>query len=578
MNSRMMLSIRHRCLSSMILLIGLVGMPAIAQDDSVDSLFSEDFETETESATEDATAPTATSEEEMTLEQVLDIANQLYSEGRYLEAISNYSRILITPGAQGNITALMGRGKAFFELQSYDLALKSINEVLRRTPNNHIALFERGKIFMEIENYREAADDFERAVEINPANSEYLRRYGTASIKFGEKESRLGNLEAGENIGKGVRTLGTVVTILDGLLADAEFSEQKDEIVAELAEAHYERGLGNFNLGESDAALDDMSRAHDLDPDNLDYAERLALSYMDKGAREAVKLKPDPEKIITNLTTAITIFQETIEKAEAKEAEDEAAFDAGSDADLGIEDAAAAADDVPYDTNKIQYLYAQMSRARIELAKQVSEDERNEHYENVIAYCDAALDRDPEFGEAHLVRGVALRMLNEYEKAIDAFTEARLSPLVRGEALFRRGIAWYYLGESELALRDFDSVRSSTTGLEDPRAQFWSGVIHLKNGDHLEAIDLLSDSLNNNPNYILSYSNRGIAYLHVGDYERALRDFDQIIRREPRSPKGYYLRGVALEMMDSSDRAAKSFQRAVELDPDHEPSLQRMSR
>ena len=578
MNPRMILSISLRGLLSIFLLIWLVGMPAIAQDDATDALFSDDIDVDTDDVDTDTeagmTEPSATNGEQstMTLDDVLNLANQLLKEGRYLEAVANYSQILIDPRGQGNITALMGRGKAFVELKSYDLALKSINEALRRSPNNHFALFERGKVNMEIENYREAVLDFERAVEINPANTEYLREYGTASIKFGEKESRLGNLEAGDSIGKGVRTLTTVATILENLLLTPEFDEKKDEIIMELAEAYYERGLGNFDLGESEASLDDMARAHDLDPDNLDYAERLGLSYMDAGVREATKLKPDAETVISNLTTSITSFAETIEKAEAEDAQRE--LDAESSTDLGDEDPEEVANE-PYDPKKIQYLYAQMSRARIELAKHVSVEERNEHYENVVAYCDAALERDPEFGEAHLIRGIALRLMNEYEEAIVAFTEARLSPLVRGEALYRRGISWYYLGESELALRDFESVRSPSTGLEDSRAQFWSGVIHLKNGDNLEAIDALSDSLTRNPNYILSYSNRGIAYLKMGDFERALRDFDQIIRREPRNPKGFYLRGVVLEMMNSPERATKSFERALELDPDHQPSLQR---
>lgn len=492
----------------------------------------------------------------MTMEEAIQTGGQLLADGRLTEAVQLFSQVLNQPQGKGNIQALAGRGKAFAELKYYDLALKSFDKVLQQSPNNPYALGERGKVLIEVENFREAIDDFERAVENFPTNPEFLKNYGKALIRFGQKESQMGNFEAGTNISRGVSALGTAIERLERYLNDENFAEERKELVKEeLAEARFERGLGNQTIGEFELALSDFETAYELAPDNLRYAEHVGNAYYDSGVRDAFMNPEDSESVISSLTRAISRISETIEKAEAKE---QAAAEKTELEDT--DDVVTTSEEEPFDPNSVLGMYLRIARSRIELAKQFPEEEREEHYRAALDVCQRSLDRDDQFAEGYLYQGVIYRLLNEYEKAIDAFSETvRLGSTSASEAVFRRGIVWYYLGEYQLALKDFDAVGG------DPRAQFWTGVIHLKHEDYTESIDAFTESISLNPRYLLSYINRGIAYLQIADYKRALRDFNEVIRRDPRNSKGYHFRGITYEMTNLLEKAKESFAHADKL-------------
>src|SRR5262249_1126283 len=83
-------------------------------------------------------------------------------------------------------------------------------------------------------------------------------------------------------------------------------------------------------------------------------------------------------------------------------------------------------------------------RAGIELIQK-------EKYEESLAHFDEALKIDANEGAAYFYKGVAYRMLNRLDDAIDAFTksiELTADDLdAQTENYLRRGIAWFYKGE-----------------------------------------------------------------------------------------------------------------------------------
>ena len=536
---------------------------ATAQD-TADDLFPDLDELGNESAAEetpgdfsaaDGADPALDDEEQekLTPEQVLEQADQSLEDGKYLEAISRYSSILNHPQFSNNVRALVGRGKAFAKLGNFDLALNSLDRAVGAGgmgKANPFALNERGKIYLEIEKFNEAVLDFEKAVEAFPTQVEFLKNYGKALIKQGAKESQLGDFEAAANVPKGVGALSTVISNLSDLLENPAFVDRQELIEAELSEAYFERGIGQLLMRDTANALADLENARERAPENLEYSDRLAAGYFQRAIEQGQLFPADPAELITNYTNAISTLEDTIEKAEAQEAKEEAGGE-NADADTDAEQASQPSrDQKPYDTQRIPGLYARIASARIELAKYMPTEERAEHYRVAIESCQKTLDREPQFGDAYLLLGTAYRMLHDYGKAIEAFSETVwLSG--SNEARFRRGIAYYYQNELGLALRDFHTVHDLRTGSKDSRAQFWAGIVHMKNQDYYDAIESFSNCISANPRYVLAYTNRGTAYLKLGKYDRAIKDFNEIIRRQPSSSKGHQLREVVYQLKGS---------------------------
>ena len=558
------------CSVLVLLLLAFMLSPVGAQEAETESLFpdldvvsenesaSENFPTESEAGNTAAEGTDAN--QPLTLDEAIQEATQLVEAERFLEAVVRYTRILNTPQGRGNVRALLGRGKAFYELGYYDLALKSFDSALARSPNNPIGLNERGKLYMDIENYREATQDFERAVETLPTDTEFLSNYGKALIQYGQQDARLGNLDANKNIEKGIGSLTTVIETLKTLMGNESYHEEQQTLVIELADTHYERGLGNSSLGRSDRAIEDLERAHELAPENIEFTERLGAAYFESATRVAAMSPDDHESIISDYSRAISILTETVEKLEGAGGDLEEIDDFDSQSPFSS-------------SEKVQQQLVRIASAHVALGKYVPESQREAHYRAAIKASQSVLDLEPKQVTALMFQGTAHRMLGNLQKAVDLYTEAlSIAPGFAGEARFRRGIVWYYLDELDLAMQDFSRSQ------EDPRADFWRGVIYLKQKKFDKAVQYLTDAINRNPVYVLSYANRGKAYLNTGDFQRALNDFNQIIRREPDQAKGYFLRGIACELLEQRQHAIESYEKALEFDPGHPQASQTLAK
>ena len=558
------------CTAIVLLLLAFMLSPVGAQEEGTESLFPDlDVVSESNSDSENLstkperenTAAEGTNENQnLTLDEAINEATQLVEAERFLEAVVRYTQILNTPQGHGDVRALLGRGKAFYELRYYDLALKSFDSALARSPNNPIGLNERGKLYMDIENYREATQDFERAVETLPTDTEFLSNYGKALIQYGQQDAGLGNLDANKNIEKGVGSLTTVIETLKTLVGAESYRDEQKTIITELADTHFERGLGNSSLGRTVKAIDDLERAHELAPENIEFTERLGSTYFESATRASAMSPGDSESIISDYSRAISILTEALQKVEAAGVGLEKGDGFGSQSDFS-------------GSEKMQQQLVRIASAHLELGKYVPESQREAQYSAAIEATQAVLDLDPNQVTALMFQGTAHRMLGNLKKAVELYTEAlSKAPGFAGEARFRRGIVWYYLDELDLALQDFSRIQ------DDPRADFWRGVVYLRQKKFAKAVQYFTDSINRNPVYVLSYANRGKAYLNTGDFQRALNDFNQIIRREPGQAKGYFLRGIACELLEQRQNAIESYEKALKWDPDHSQASQTLAK
>jgi tetratricopeptide (TPR) repeat protein len=195
-------------------------------------------------------------------------------------------------------------------------------------------------------------------------------------------------------------------------------------------------------------------------------------------------------------------------------------------------------------------------------------------YDEAIKRLQVAIKLNPdatELEDACFFLGSAYRMLNRYDDAIDAYSEAIHAKPDNPdpESYLRRGIVWFYKGEYGVAWDDFDDasrILNGTSG-DEPQPEFWKGLAKAKQNEWLDAINSYGEALRTDARFTPAYVNRGLAYLVINEPKKAIDDFDQAIRLDPKNAETYFKRGVAQGRDGRWQDAIDSYTQALRLNP-----------
>ena len=173
-------------------------------------------------------------------------------------------------------------------------------------------------------------------------------------------------------------------------------------------------------------------------------------------------------------------------------------------------------------------------RAYTEIRQAQAEFQQGNHQES-IAHLDAALELNPNLGDAYINRAAANLLLGHHEKAItDCDSALRLNPcLVVG--YISRAAAKFFLGEAEAALDDCNA-----------------------------ALELSPIS----PNYALVYNNRAAANVSLEHFEEAITDCNRALELDPNLVQSYLCRATAKFALEQDETALADFDIALKLAPD----------
>jgi tetratricopeptide (TPR) repeat protein len=208
-----------------------------------------------------------------------------------------------------------------------------------------------------------------------------------------------------------------------------------------------------------------------------------------------------------------------------------------------------------------------------DLLRRINELLTADKFEEAIPLLESVTKQAPEEFQIWNALGVSYRMMGRYDDAIKAFGNAlKHAPTIGDESMtyVRRGIVWFSKGEPRIAIADFDQAASGTTN--DPRPEFWKGLVLARQGRYREAVTAYSNSLRLYGGYTNARNNRGLAYLAMGEINFAITDFDEVIRQTPDNSSAYYKRGIALGRRGDLREAVDSYTQAIRLDPRFAPS------
>ena len=117
-----------------------------------------------------------------------------------------------------------------FNLGKFDLAIKSLDEVIRLKPDYVEAYNNRANILFKLEKIKDALETYEKAVKLNPNNPQAYNNIGIALKILGKKNSAL------------------------------ESYEKAIKLKPDYADAHYNKGNILFQLDKIDEALDSYKK------------------------------------------------------------------------------------------------------------------------------------------------------------------------------------------------------------------------------------------------------------------------------------------------------------------------------
>ncbi len=415
--------------------------------------------------------------------------------------------------SQNNPQTLLLRARAWMGIGELEAALADLNEAISGGQLGDLPGFlgqarnMRADVYLQLGDVATALRDAEAAVKEDRLNPEFHRNLGKAKFLYGDSVA-------------GEKSLSRYINAAESAEAPAP---------PELAEAYQLRAQAYASMGKFPKATNDINRSLELDPEEHE-------SYLTKGM----------------------IFLQQEDYGQASDA-----------LQLAIENYEPADPDLPQ-----PYSQAYLTRASAleELGKKSDDPgEAEAAYLASKQTCEELLE---ELGDepatavtraATLFRlGVAERLLDDLPMAVKHLSDAiDLNPGL-GEAYFRRGICFYYLGEPRLALGDFK--QGAAINFESPRSNLWKGRCWAALGQPREAIKSFSEAVAVSDRYIVAYVHRGLTYLQIGEFRRAVSDFNNAIRLAPTVAEHYYYRGLAYSELEETEQAIGSLARAIKFD------------
>jgi tetratricopeptide (TPR) repeat protein/tRNA A-37 threonylcarbamoyl transferase component Bud32 len=401
------------------------------------------------------------------------------------------------------------------EQGEYEQAIEHFNQAQALGVHTAELYFGRGWACHEWEAYEqgcgweEALEDFFRAAELDPGNSQYHALIGTTSLAVGDPETAFRELDLA-----------------------IELDPENPELWENRGQAHREQG-------ELQAAADDYSHALDLDPENPWYWNARGNTWVDLG---------DLDSAIADLSRAIELMPD-----DAGYRNDRGwAFKTMGDHDAALADFDQALNVDP--ENPWAY------RNRGELHVDMGE------YDLAMADFNTAIELQPEDAGGYEARAAAYRNVGDFEAAIaDLETAVRLDP--------EHPWYWNALGTARLDGGDPEAAiadLSKAIELMPEDSGFWSdrGWAFKTMGDHDAALAEFDQALKLDPENPWAYRNRAETYLAMGEPDLALVDFNRAVELRPEDPWSYGGRSWAHRDAGNFEAAVEDLGTAIQLDPE----------
>lgn len=198
-------------------------------------------------------------------------------------------------------------------------------------------------------------------------------------------------------------------------------------------------------------------------------------------------------------------------------------------------------------------------------------------YKKAKEYIDKALTINPQYADAHFVKGVILTETNQPKQAINAFMEVIQYNPEDAEAYMMLGLLYQELNDS-IALQYYRTAARMNP--KDPQAYYNIAFFYQENKNYAKAMENYNYILRNlNNKYANAYFNQGYIYLmYIKDYGKAMAYFDSVLQIEPQRVEAVYNKGYCYEMINDYTSARSMYIKAKSMVDNYDLAIKGLNR
>ncbi len=164
---------------------------------------------------------------------------------------------------------------------------------------------------------------------------------------------------------------------------------------------------------------------------------------------------------------------------------------------------------------------------------------------------------------AYYNRGNTYADLQEYQKAINDFTQALGIQPNLASAYNNRALAYTDLQEYQKAINDYTQAIAIQPNLASP--YLGRGLVYDKLQEYQRAISDYTQGIAIQPNLAETYLVRGVTYEKLQEYQKAINDYTQALAMQPKLAKVYIRRGLNYTLLQEYQKAIADWQEAAQL-------------
>ncbi|MCF8374297.1 MAG: tetratricopeptide repeat protein [Bacteroidales bacterium] len=175
------------------------------------------------------------------------------------------------------------------------------------------------------------------------------------------------------------------------------------------------------------------------------------------------------------------------------------------------------------------------------------------------------LDKYPNQAEALNNRGFAYYFQGDYEKALADYNQAIKIDPGFSTSYVNRGTLLMDNNKNDWALKDF--TKALEIYPKHATAYINRGIILKQEGKTEEALSDFNHAILLDPLMAESYINRGALYAEIGKFEQSISDYSMAIEVDPQNAMAYSNRGLSYARNGNETAAMVDFNRCIDIDP-----------
>jgi len=480
----------------------------------------------------------------------------LYQTNRLQEALADLNEAIRLNTREGGY--YINRGLVRYQLNDLRGAMADYDQVVSMDSRNLIARFNRGLLRFQVGDNNRAIEDFDVVIDIEPDN--YMAYYNRALL----------NYETGNYAGA-VRDFDAVLNqypnFMPGYLSRSEAKRKLNDIVGadrdywtayELDEKNRrgERMTATSGSVTQDDEQTEEERTREQSDKNIDKFNRLVV--YDKEEQQRNRYQSEVRGRVQDRNVQIDIEPSFILSYYEKENP--------------------VTEVVYYDRAVEEFNTRMILSWKILLTNReaaLTEDQIATHFTSIDDFS-AKIEMNPRNADYFFGRAIDYMLVQDFTEAIVNFDQAIAINPSYTLAYFNRAVVRYKQMVYNLSQSSSNDLNTLNFLFERGNTVFSSTSSFISNDILNESKDLKLNEyeliqrdydmvVQQNPEFVFAYYNRGNIRCLLRDYRAAITDYNEAILRDPDFAEAYFNRGLARLSLGDTDRGIIDLSKAGEL-------------